>query len=203
MKKDFSISVLIFSLINEQNSFELLYPNWSIIYFFKELLVYQENFLNIKKKRDSGCISTILKKIEMDRLKFVIKSYIRIRIWKLEDCIISLIKKYSKRTPLCMEEEIFEISYKFLLKFYFKDLIFKQFYSRKPRQIFEKSKEKYENIIIFKNDFVFFKVVKKKEFIRKNLLDVDKPNIFYQNGIYCMQFKSIKHLLSTYEIVLF
>jgi len=203
MRKDFSISTLIFSLINEQNSFVLLYPNWSIIYFFKELLVYQENFLNKTKKGDPRGISTILKQIEMDRVKFLIKSYLRIRIWKLEDFIISSIKEYSKRTPLCMEEEFFALSYKFLLKFYFENLLFKQFYSRKPGKIFETSKENYENIIIFKNDFVFFKVIKKKEFIRKNILNVDKPNIFYQNGIYCMQFKSIKHLLSTYEIVLF
>jgi hypothetical protein len=203
MRKNFSISALIFSLINEQNSFELLYPNWSIIYFFKELMVYQENFLNKKKKEDSRCISTILKKIEMDRVKFLLKSYLRIRIWKLEDFIISSIKEYFKLTTLCMEEEVFEISYRFLLKSYFENLIFKQFYSRKTEQIFERAKEKYENIIIFKNDFVFFKVIKKKEFIRKNLLDVDKPTVFYKNGIYCMQLKSIKHLLSTYEIVLF
>ena len=195
-----SISNLIFYFLNEENSPEPLLSNWKIICYFKELLIYQEKLI-LNKKKKNQLISYALKKNETDRIKYLIKSYLRLRLWKIEDLIILSQKNSICRFNLSEAEKNFTTSYIFLCKNYSENLLSRNFSVLKNKNrngCYGKDLDERE---LLKN-FVFFKVLNYNSFFEKNIYIIRNLDRRQSNEVYCMKFKSIKHLVVSNEIVL-
>lgn len=194
---------ILFSLFsNEQNCLEILPYGFDIISFFKELIHFQrKNFNNLVLQKKSNNLSNFVKNLETERIIFILKSYHRLRIWKIE--------KYLLRTKKCFKIKNLskgEKKYCQIYEFFFLKKIGQLFYGffnyTHQRSLNLKSIFLKEEIWLKKNYFVFFKVLKKKNFFQKNILFVTNPNTFYGNDIYCMRFISVKILILSRVIYL-
>ena len=93
-------------LLNELNAPELLSYNYEMVYFFKELLNYQKILISIRSfyyKEEN--IWYIIKRMEIDRIEYLVKTYHRIRIWKIENDLIYSNKKIIKNGRLSINEK--------------------------------------------------------------------------------------------------
>lgn len=181
-------------LYNEENSPEILPYDYNTIFFFKETIFYQCN--KFPKKKNFLEFFDILKKIELDRIIYIIKTYHRIRIWKIE-------KNFCfDRTGINLFDllNISEKKYARAYCFFFLKNLSKIFFIFCTCRI--KSRLKVTARFFFKNikkneeSYVFFRVLKKKySYFEQTLLSAAFISSFYQNDIYCMKFNHIRRLI--------
>src|SRR6056300_746619 len=81
--------ILLTLFSNEQNSLDILPYGFDIVNFFKELVHLQKiNINRFFKKSYMNNFTILLKNIELQRIIFLLKSYHRVRIWKIEKSLI-------------------------------------------------------------------------------------------------------------------
>jgi hypothetical protein len=203
MKSSFLFLKLKILITNEKNSLEILPFNFNIILFFKELIQYHKHFYYEKKMYSTNKQFLILiKKVEIYRIKFLLKMYARVRLWKI-DRYFGLEKKkklffkylnfIEKKYARAFNYFFFKTFGKFLENF----LPLKIPNELNLRKIFfEKKKSDLSDY------YVFFKIFIKKKNFKQNYR---KKNIFvnfYSSHINCMKFKFIKKLLFSENIFL-
>jgi hypothetical protein len=183
-------------LLNELNSPELLMYNYEIIGFFKELINYQNFLISIENFfSNEENISSILKKMEIDRIEYLVKTYHRIRIWKIEAELNNSEKKNLKYNRLTIMEKKYMHEY-ILLCNKFTNLTFLNFIPVKIKKIVQYSLARFNNESSYNDDvYVFFKILNKQLFIEENILKTKKLNEYYENQVYCIRYKVIKKLI--------
>mmetsp|Transcript_24053 Transcript_24053/g.48570 ORF Transcript_24053/g.48570 Transcript_24053/m.48570 type:complete len:205 (-) Transcript_24053:759-1373(-) len=187
---------LLILMQNEKNSPEILPYDFSLILFFWEIMSYQDNLIrNEITDINSINLSNTIKRIELDRLIYVLKSYHRYRIWKIEKTIDLSCKIFSLNR-LSFGEKIFTRTYSRIIKTCQK----KSLFCYLPEFLkLEKNKINYFNRAYIEkknqNLVVFFRVVNKKKFSLENILSVEDPRGFYKDAIYAMKYKSIRRLV--------
>ena len=183
-------------LLNELNSPELLMYNYEIIGFFKELINYQNFLISIEYSfSNEENISFILKKMEIDRIEYLVKTYHRIRIWKIEAELNNSDKKTLKYNRLTTIEKKYLHEYISLCN-KFINLTFSNFIPVKIKKIIQYSLALF-NMEASHNDdaYVFFKILNKELFIEENILKTNNLNESYENQVYCIRYKIIKKLI--------
>jgi len=193
MSDPYFILLTLFS--NEQNSLDILPYGFDIVNFFKELIHLQKiNINRFFKKSYMNSFTILLKNIELQRIIFLLKSYHRVRIWKIEKNLIRF-----KRNDFFKFLSISEKKYCKLYEFFFLKKIgeiflelFKFNFQRSLRLKYIHLSEKSS---LKKNYFIFFKILKKKIFFEKNILNISNPTVFYGNDVYCMKFVNVKSLV--------
>jgi hypothetical protein len=203
MKPNFLFLKFKILMTNEKNSLEILPFNFNITIFFKELMQYNNNFFFEKKfYSNNKKFFILIKKVEIYRIKFLLKMYVRVRLWKI-DRYFGLEKKkkiffkYLNSTEKKYARAFNYFFYKTFGKFLENFLPLKIPKELNLKKIFfEKKKSKLINY------YVFFKIViKKKNFTQH----YKKKNIFidfYSSHINCMKYKFIKKLLFSENIFL-
>ena len=187
--------ILLTLFSNEQNSLDILPYGFDIVNFFKELIHLQKiNINRFFKKSYMNSFTILLKNIELQRIIFLLKSYHRVRIWKIEKNLIRF-----KRNDFFKFLSISEKKYCKLYEFFFLKKIgeiflelFKFNFQRSLRLKYIHLSEKSS---LKKNYFIFFKILKKKIFFEKNILNISNPTVFYGNDVYCMKFVNVKSLV--------
>nr|UXY87666.1 hypothetical protein CcurKRNrm1_p136 [Cryptomonas curvata] len=188
-------------LLNELNSPELLPYSYEIIWFYRELINYQKililiGLFHFKKEN----ISSVIKKMEIDRIDYLLKTYHRVRIWKIEANLIGSNCKINNCTRLSSDEKIYLKRYILLNKKFIKATIL-DFTNIKMTKIFRNNLlcfDKKSNSV--KQSYVFFKILKKKQFLEENIFN--KTCLFYKNEIYSIEYEKVKKLVYSTIIVL-
>jgi hypothetical protein len=188
-------------LLNELNSPELLPYGYQMVWFYQELINYQKILICIRLfyfKKENIC--SIIKQMELDRIEYLLKTYHRIRILKIETDLIKLNEKFIKYNRLNSDEKIYLTKYILLNKKFTKTAIL-NFIPVNVKNILR------NNIILFnqktistKHFCVFFKILKKKKFLKENILNI--TSLFFKNEIYSIEYKNIKKLVYSGIIVL-
>lgn len=189
----FFVFLTLFS--NEQNCLDILPYGFDIISFFKELIHLQKINLNkFSQKSYTNNFSILLKNLELHRTIFLLKSYHRIRIWKIEKNLIRFKKKNFLKNLSFSEKKYCQLYEFFFLK-KMGEIFFQLFKFNFQRSLRLKCLNLNEKKFLKKNYFVFFRVLKKKNFYEKNILTISNPHAFYGNDIYCMKFVNIRSLI--------
>lgn len=203
---DFSQQSLNIIVLNEKNSPEVMPYNYTTVEFYREILDYQFNFL-FKNKKTKGKIAklrNLLKCIESSRIEFMIKSYLRCRLWKIER-LVSFFNYYDHdNTKFLHSEGIYFNQYKKLFWSYV-GLI-------KNSQILTRASPPTRNLLTRLNLFelrrdychdkhVLFRVAKLDLVIESftktlNFGEIDS------NSIYCMKFESVRHLVVSNSVLI-
>mmetsp|Transcript_32747 Transcript_32747/g.50806 ORF Transcript_32747/g.50806 Transcript_32747/m.50806 type:complete len:203 (-) Transcript_32747:113-721(-) len=193
-----NISTLLFHILillfNEKNAPEVLPYDYSLVHFFWEISSYQNNLLNcpVYSEKQSNFLIEI-KKIELDRIIYILKTYHRYRIWKIEKEIDSRTRK-TFFSHCSSEEKSYASIYKFITRSCYSQL----FLDFVPEVLRKKGIENCQNCMPKKHRghfFVFFRVLRKKKFIENNILLAEEPLNFYGNAIYSMKFSSVRRLV--------
>ena len=111
------LSTLYLGFIDEQFYPEILNYDWNSMSFFKEILVYQSELM-VKTHHISSKFrytSKLLKEMEILRILGILKSYHRIRIWKIENFLVKKINFKKLISSLSRSEEYYSISFKNLI----------------------------------------------------------------------------------------
>mmetsp|Transcript_39356 Transcript_39356/g.78882 ORF Transcript_39356/g.78882 Transcript_39356/m.78882 type:complete len:204 (-) Transcript_39356:182-793(-) len=195
MTKDFSFfMIFLILLFNEKNTPEILPYDFSLIRFFWEICSYQNDLVNgpIRKKKS---LLEEIKRVEIDKFNFIMKAYHRYRIWKIEKEVEEKKENllYSRYTS---EEKSYADTYK-LICVNFQSRLFFDFI---PEGLIKNNIKKvdFKGLNTQKNIghiMVFFRVLKKKKFVKENILKVKDPWYFYGDSVYCMKYNSIKRLI--------
>jgi hypothetical protein len=187
--------ILLTLFSNEQNCLDILPYGFDIINFFKELVHLQKiNINRFFKKSCMNSLTILLKNLELQRIIFLLKSYHRIRIWKIEKNLIRL-KKNDFFKFLSISEKKYCKLYEFFFLKKIGEIFLELFNFNFQRSLRLKCLHLGEKSTVKKNYFIFFKVLKKKNFFEKNILKISNPTVFYGNDIYCMKFVNIKSLV--------
>jgi len=187
--------ILLTLFSNEQNTLDILPYGFDIVNFFKELVHLQKiNVNRFFKKSYMNSFTILLKNIELQRIIFLLKSYHRVRIWKIEKNLIRF-----KRNDFFKFLSISEKKYCKLYEFFFLkkigEIFFELFKFNFQRSLRLKCIHFSEKSSLKKNYFIFFKILKKKIFFEKNILNISNPTVFYGNDVYCMKFVNVKSLV--------
>jgi hypothetical protein len=183
-------------LSNEENISSLLPYNFNVVIFFKELIHYQDKSIYEKTFFPHNfSFFEILKKIEIERINYLLKNYHKIRIWKIEK---NFGYNHNEKKIFNFLSQ-FEKNYARAYFFFFFKIIKGFFLSLNIIKL--KKKLKLEKKIFFKNTinvlnfFVFFRVINKKLFQKKNNFLFQSSSYFYESEIYCMKFNTVKRLI--------
>nr|UXY86750.1 hypothetical protein CparaKRNrm1_p119 [Cryptomonas paramecium] len=184
------ITKLIVLLSNELNLSDLLPYEYNIFIFIKEMITYQSFLLKTESYLQISCdISFFIKKKEIDRLECLSKLYHHTRILKIET---QLMKFNGKKI---YKLNIFEQKYLFKYTFLYKKIIYLQFLNFVPskiKKVINQSIKLFAKKSLYKNFYVFFKVLRKHK-----VSYFLKLNKFSKNKIYCAFCKKLKRLLSS------
>ena len=188
-------------VLNELNAPELLPYNYEIIYFFRELLNYQNILILIKSfyyKKEN--IWSIIKKMEIDRINYLVKTYHRIRIGKIENDLLKSGKTFIKYNRLSIDEKNYIKKYILLCKKFTKSA-FLDFFPIKIKNIIRNDMIVFNKKLKNKSStYVFFKVLKKKQFIEENVLNI--LSLFVKTLVYCIEYGKIKKLVYSGIVIL-
>ncbi|AFP65684.1 hypothetical protein CMESO_543 (nucleomorph) [Chroomonas mesostigmatica CCMP1168] len=183
-------------LSNEEYTHELLPYNFSIVFFFHELVHYKFYLLS-KKNIFSPYFDYFdqLKKMELDRIIYLLKNYHKIRISKIEKNFV--FKHNGKKffNLMSLPEKIYTRAYNF---FFLKNIesFFSHFDSPKIKNKFRFTKRIFnENGIETKDFYVFFQILNKKIFQKKKKNLFYSLSVSYKTEIYCMKFSSVRRLV--------
>ncbi|AAK39686.1 hypothetical protein (nucleomorph) [Guillardia theta] len=161
------IKKLLF-IFNEKGVMILLNQKNNDLNFLIEMINYQENFLHHYKIINYfSTLNKIIKEIEIDRIKYLIKSHTRMRLWKIEnECIDFLNAKYYK-----FNKNLCEIQFMYSLKKLYSNfsrIFLHDFNSKKINDYLSELKNAgLKNIFFF---FVFFKSLRKFIYLKHKII---------------------------------
>jgi GINS complex subunit 4 len=189
----FKLTIL---LLNESNAPEILPYDENILIFSKELINYQKFLLAIEISISVfENIQSILKKMETDRIEYLIKTYHRIRLLKIEKSLNEFNKKDLKYNRLIIAEKKYLHSYISLCKKFVNAYFFNFIPNRIKNTVQYNIKIYNKQTALIQNTYVFFRIIKIRDFLGKNISIVTKQKIFNMNEIYCTRYKKIKRLI--------
>lgn len=190
------LSTLYLGFIDEQFYPEILNYDWNSMNFFKEVLVYQSDLI-VKTQNISkfNYVSKLIKEMEILRVLRILKSYHRIRIWKIENFLLKEINFKKLISSLSRSEEYYSISFQNLVGNY-QNIVFYDFISKdRANSDFNFSKSKRKELSSKKNLFLFFRLFDKNIPVYQTNLN----HAFYLKLItkltFCMKYYSIKYLV--------
>mmetsp|Transcript_19375 Transcript_19375/g.30293 ORF Transcript_19375/g.30293 Transcript_19375/m.30293 type:complete len:206 (+) Transcript_19375:2217-2834(+) len=203
----FSSIVMSIIVYNEKNSPELMPYNYQMIEFFKEILDYQSflihnsETISIRKKK----LNNLIKRVELNRLHYILKSYFRCRFWKIEKLFNLSKKEYHLFSRTSKQERIYfknycEISRNYLLSSLYLN-IFPYSSENQGNLFFNLNLFETESMDKNNNKYVFFKINKitARHKKIKNKLD---GKYFQPNSVYCMTYNSVKHLAASNSVLI-
>lgn len=183
-------------LLNELNAPELLPYGYDTVIFVKELINYQNILVSIQGLRYKiSKLSQHLKRMEIDRFEYIIRTYHRIRILKIESGLVKLNGNHFKISRFIVPECRYFI---FFIKLYKKYLnnFFLKFLSIKIKtlvqydvKIFNRKKK------IFPLEYVFFQISRRRNFNEGYIALFGTKNISFESELFCTEYKRVKQLL--------
>jgi hypothetical protein len=190
-------------ITNEQSCIEILPFNFNILFFFLEIINYQQNIFLKKKFSINFCEFFVLfKKIEIDRLKFLFKIYYRIRLRKI-DKYYSMGRK-GKKFFRCLS--VIEKKYARAYNYFFYKIFGKSIENFWPTKILKQLKVRKiflkKNTADYNNFYIFFRVIIKKKNFSSAHVSKDIFDDFNFTSINCIKYKFIKKLLLSESIFL-
>nr|UXY87177.1 DNA replication complex GINS protein sld5 [Cryptomonas sp.] len=187
---------LITLLLNELNAPEILPYDYDILSFFRELVNYQRILVSMQNRFSvNEDIKSILKKMEIDRIDYIIRSYHRVRLSKLEINLSRTNNKTSGFKRLHLYEKSYFLEYTFLCK-NFVNNCFLDFLPREVANIIKYNVAEFNHRqSVSRDSYVFFRVFQRKQFIDENIFGMKNECELIQKNIYCIKFNYIKRLV--------
>jgi len=200
MKNITIFSTLYLGLIDEQYYPEILNYDWNSINFFKELIVYQNNLINKKKKIFRfNYTSKLLKELELLRILGILKSYHRNRIWKLENFLDKTYNLNKLIARINRSEEYFLLSLRSILishgNYLINDFNFRpQIYKKIKMNININKINENHNLIRYEG-FLFFRLFAMVKSCFITSLDQMFIIKLITNLTFCMNYHSLAYLI--------
>jgi len=200
MKNITIFSTLYLGLIDEQYYPEILNYDWNSINFFKELIVYQNNLINKKKKIFRfNYTSKLLKELELLRILGILKSYHRNRIWKLENFLDKTYNLNKLIARINRSEEYFLLSLRSVLishgNYLINDFNFRpQIYKKIKMNISINKINENHNLIRYEG-FLFFRLFAMVKSCFITSLDQMFIIKLITNLTFCMNYHSLAYLI--------
>jgi len=200
MKNITIFSTLYLGLIDEQYYPEILNYDWNSINFFKELIVYQNNLINKKKKIFRfNYTSKLLKELELLRILGILKSYHRNRIWKLENFLDKTYNLNKLIARINRSEEYFLLSLRSVLishgNYLINDFNFRpQIYKKIKMNININKINENHNLIRYEG-FLFFRLFAMVKSCFITSLDQMFIIKLITNLTFCMNYHSLAYLI--------
>jgi len=185
------------ALLDEQFFPEILTYDWNSLNFFKEILVYQYQIVNdFSYFTRPYYVSKLLKELEIYRIISTLKSYQRIRIWKIENFISQKLNFHQIYPRISRSEEYFLKSFKNLL-FTHKNLLHDDFYIKNNFYCinFDISKNKDLEKFLYRENYLFFRLLEKYMFPNKKTAIQRSKIRTVTDFTYCMKYYSIRYIV--------
>jgi len=196
MKNITIYSTLYLGLIDEQYYPEVLNYDWNSINFFKELVMYQNNLINITKKIFRfNYTSKLLKELELLRILGILKSYHRNRIWKLENFLDKTYNLNKLIARINRSEEYFLLSLRSVLISH-RNYLINDFNFRLP--IYKKTsinKINENHKLIRHGGFLFFRLFATVKSCFITSIDTMFIIKLITNLTFCMNYHSLTYLI--------
>lgn len=200
---DEAISLMRMILINEQHSPQIMKFREDVVQTISQLVEQQTEQLDAQedvKTADAVPLETQLKKLELERLNYLLRQYYRIRIKKMEKQILFIFKDSSVYDHLSPQEQRFAVGYSDLVEDHFK----KSFLSLLPERVQVMDNDgKVEHASGPNLDvFVFCKVKNSLGRVAIGEDATDDALDLNQGDILCIRYRSIQELLQNEDVEL-
>ena len=191
-----AFSSIFQALLDEQFFPEILTYDWNSLNFFKEIVVYQYQIINnFPCSIKPYYASKLLKELEIYRIINTLKSYQRIRVWKIENFISQKLNFHQIYPRISKSEEYFLRSFKNLL-FTHKNLLHDDFYMR---NFHGNDPDIYRNNhlgkILYRENYLFFRLLEKYILLNRDKAMQRSKIRTLTDFTYCMQYHSIRYVV--------
>merc|ERR1712130_50566 len=192
------ITMLTISWRNEKLAPELLNYEEEYVQRVKAVIELKEDQIDEMQQKiaTSININKILSssiywfKKEIERIRYILHSYLRIRIWKIQKYTLHILSDIESWNKLSVEEQTFAKKYADLNELHFKNCFLTELPS-KYRGVAEQE-------MMVKPDLNKFVVIKSNDDNDDILIENNKQHINLQKGdIFVSRYKNFKHLVSS------
>lgn len=196
------IDLLRTTSLNEHFCPEILPFQSAVVDNIRDLVHQQTEQVDDEEDENGDAFSfeAQLKRMEIDRINYLLRDYLRARIKKIENSVLYIFKDSGTYDLLSKEEQKFAVGFMDITEDHFK----KSFLSQLPKraQILEKDGEVDPSAGPDLDKFVFCRVKNSIGSYAVGEEANDDPLDFEQGDIICIRYKSIQQLLKNEDVEL-
>jgi GINS complex subunit 4 len=195
-----SISKLRTAVLNEQNAPELLPYESEIVTTARSLVSQQTDRVDDEEDVAEASLETHLQRMEIDRINYMLRTYFRVRIKKIESFVWFLHSNEELLALLSQNEQLFVNKYRDLAEQHFST----SFLSMLPERL-QKVQEKNEIGAGTAPDlekFVFCRVNRTIGSYALSENSMDEPFDLSKDDVICARYAGIRKLLADGDVVL-
>lgn len=195
-----TVEMLRVCAVNEEHCVEIMPFAEEVVTAVRELVARQEEVVDEEEEVDGDGFEACLKRLEIERLNYLLRSYFRVRLRKIEKSVLFVFKDESVYDRLSPEEQKFAVAYMDLVEDHFN----KGFFAMLPKKLRVLDKDGTVDHATAPNldKFVFCRVKSSVGSYAVSEEANDAPLALERGDILCIRYGGIRELLQSDDVEL-